>query len=258
MIIAILQARISSTRLPGKVLKPILGVPMLQRQIERLCHVRLFDNLVVATSADDSDTPVAELCGELNIDCFRGSLDDVLDRYYRAVQSQAADTVVRLTGDCPLADPDVISGCIEYFLRHDYDYVSNCMERTYPVGLDVEVFRFDCLRQAWEDARLPSEREHVTPFIKNHPERFSIGHFRNHTDLSHHRWTVDEAEDFEFVSAVYRALYPGNSRFSMNDILKLLDEHPELTEINYHIVHGEGYRKSLEEDSAYPAGQKSM
>jgi len=132
------------------------------------------------------------------------------------------------------------------------------MERTFPVGIDVEVFRFDCLRRAWEEARLPSEREHVTPFIKNHPERFSIGHFKNHTDLSHHRWTVDESEDFEFVDAVYRAIYPGNPLFSMNDVLKLLDEHPELTEINYHIVQGEGYARSLREDSAFLAGQKSM
>jgi spore coat polysaccharide biosynthesis protein SpsF len=240
------------------VLKPILGVPMLQRHLERLDHIRLLDNLIVATSTNKSDMPVAELCRELNIDCFRGSLDDVLDRFYKAVRSQAADTVVRLTGDCPLADPDVISECIEYFLQHDFDYVSNCMDRTYPIGLDVEVFKFDCLRQAWEEARLPSEREHVTPFIKNHPEHFSIGNFKNRIDLSHHRWTVDEAEDFEFVSAVYRALYPDNPRFSMNDILKLLDERPELTEINYHIVHGEGYLKSLREDSAYPAGQKSM
>jgi len=251
MIIAVLQARVSSTRLPGKVLRPILGVPMLERHLERLARVRMIDRLIVATSVEKSDKPIIQLCRELNVDCFRGSLNDVLDRYYRAAEPFAPDTVVRLTGDCPLADPKVIDDGIRYFLDHDFDYVSNCVDRTFPVGLDFEVLRFASLESAWREARLPSEREHVTPFIKNRPERFTIGHYKNEADLSYHRWTVDEPEDFEFVTSVYEALYPDNPLFSMGDILDLLALRPDLTEINYHIVHGEGYRKSLHDDAVW-------
>ncbi len=253
MILAILQARVSSTRLPGKILRPIMGVPMLERHLDRLRSVRNIDRLIVATSVEKSDLPVAALCRELGIDCFRGSLDNVLDRFYHATESYNPDVIVRLTGDCPLADPGVIDGGIDYFLKSDYDYVSNSLERTYPIGLDFEVFRFKCLREAWQEARLPSELEHVTPFIYNRPERYSIGHFRNDVNQSHHRWTVDEPEDFRFVTAVYDALYPLNSQFTMRDILDLLASRPELTEINYHIVHGAGYQKSLCEDAQYKA-----
>ena len=258
MIIAILQARVSSTRLPGKVLRPILGAPMLERQLERLARVQIFDRLIVATSIEKSDKPIVQLCRELDVDCFRGSLTDVLDRHYRAAEPFGPDTIVRLTGDCPLADPEVIDAGIGFFLEHDFDYVSNCMERTFPIGLDFEVFRFESLRTAWREAGLPSEREHVTPFIKNPPERFGIGHFKNGVDLSYHRWTVDEPEDFRFAAAVYENLYPANPRFSMQDILDLLVRRPELAEINYHIVHGEGYRKSLHDDAVWLAGRETV
>jgi len=257
MIIGILQARVSSSRLPGKVLRPILGVPMLEHHLERLRRVSRLDRLIVATSTEKSDKPIDQLCRELKVECFRGSLDDVLDRYYQSAKGYAPEVVVRLTGDCPLADPEVIDDGIRHYLEHDFDYVSNCMERTHPVGLDFEVFRFEALETAWREAQLPSEREHVTPFIKNHPERFNIGYYRNDVDLSHHRWTVDEPEDFEFVTAVYEALYPGHPRFCMDDVLDLLARRPELTEINYHIVHGEGYRKSLQADTVWLAGQET-
>ena len=256
MILAILQARVSSTRLPGKALRPILGVPMLERQVERLRRVRHFDRLIVATSVEKSDLPIAALCRELGLDCYRGSLDHVLDRFYHAAESYQPDLVVRLTGDCPLTDPAVIDRGIEYFLKQSYDYMSNGLERTFPIGLDFEIFRFDCLREAWQEASMPSELEHVTPFIYNRPERYRIGHFRHQIDLSHHRWTVDELEDFYFVSAVYEALYPGNPAFTMQDILDLLDRQPELTRLNYHIVHGAGYQKSLSEDARYRAAHE--
>jgi len=243
----------SSTRLPGKVLKSILGRPMLERHLERLSRLTTVDNLVVATSAEPEDTPIVELCDHLDMDSFRGSLDDVLDRYYRAARQCGADTVVRLTGDCPLADPAVIDEGIRYFLNSGYDYVSNCMKRTFPIGLDFEVFTVVSLQRAWREAILPSEREHVTPFIKNRPERFAIGHFTRDIDLSHHRWTVDEPEDFDFVTAVYEALYPKNPHFTVSDILKLLEDNPELSAINRHIVHGDGYRKSLRDDEKFRA-----
>jgi len=167
MILAILQARVSSTRLPGKVLKPILGMPMLLRQIERVKQAKLIEQLLVATSDDKSDDPIEQLCRENDIACFRGSLDDVLDRFYQAAKPYQPDHIVRLTGDCPLIDPQLIDEVVVFCLSGDYDYVSNAFEPTYPDGLDVEVFRFPCLQQAWEEAELPSEREHVTLFIKS-------------------------------------------------------------------------------------------
>ncbi len=255
MILAILQARVSSTRLPGKVLKPILGRPMLELHLERLSRLKKADRLVVAASSEPDDTPIAHLCHRLDVACARGSLNDVLDRFHTAARAYGADTIVRLTGDCPLADPAVIDDGIDYFCRNRYDYVSNCTVRTFPIGLDFEIFTIDSLREAWREAFLPSEREHVTPFMKNHRERFSVGHFTHETDLSHHRWTVDEPEDFAFVAAVYEALYPQNPRFAMSDILRLLRDHPELTKLNYHIVHGEGLEKSLDEDKRYLAGR---
>ena len=256
MTLAILQARVSSSRLPGKVLKPILGRPMLELQLERVMRAARIDRLVVATSVEASDDPIVESCRKTGVAVFRGNLTDVLDRYYHAAAPYRPDTIVRLTGDCPLADPAVIDYAIEYFLTHDLDYVGNCVERTYPIGLDVEVFRFVCLEKSWREARLPSEREHVTPFIKNHPEWFSLGHIKSPVDLSHHRWTVDEPQDFAFVTAVYEALYPHNPRFTTDDILAYLSVHPEIMMLNYHIVHGAGYEKSLREDMKYRHGTK--
>ncbi len=229
---------------------------MLEMHLERLARSAMIEKLIVATSDRPDDTPIAELCAKLDLACFRGSLSDVLDRYYRAARRFNPETVVRLTGDCPLADPAVIDAGINYFLKNNFDYVSNCVERSFPIGLDFEVFRFGCLETAWREAVLPSEREHVTPFIKNHPERFAVGHYTSPVDLSHHRWTVDEPDDFAFVTAVYEALYGDNSRFTTEDILTLLEEKPELMQLNYHIEHGEGYRKSLREDQAFFAAQK--
>src|SRR5262245_37090128 len=174
MILGILQARVSSRRLPGKVLKPILGRPMLERQSERLRRAHRLDKLVVATSTDASDDAIAALCESLPLDCFRGALDDVLDRFYQAAKRYSADTVVRLTGDCPLADPSVIDELILLHESGGYDYTSNTLTRSYPDGLDAEVAQMRCLEAAWHEAALPSEREHVTPFIYRDPERFRL------------------------------------------------------------------------------------
>jgi spore coat polysaccharide biosynthesis protein SpsF len=246
--VAILQARAGSSRLPGKVLKPLLGRPMLARQLERVRRAERLDALVVATSVDAADDAIAQLCAGEGVDCHRGSLDDVLDRFYGAAQAQGAEAVVRLTGDCPLADPQLIDALVEFFFAGDYDYASNAVPPTFPDGLDAEVFRFDCLRQAWQEAKLPSQREHVTPFIYNHPERFHIGSYRNPVDLSHLRWTVDEAEDFEMVSRVYAELYPANPRFGWQDVLQLLERRPELIS-NSRFLRNEGYAASLRKDS---------
>lgn len=251
MIAAILQARVSSTRLPGKALLPVLGVPMILRQIERIRRAQAIDRLLLATSTNTSDDPLEVLCREHGVTCFRGSLEDVLDRFYRAVVLLKPDHVVRLTGDCPLCDPVLIDQVIGFHLTGGFDYASNTVEPTYPDGLDVEVIRFDCLAGAWSEARLPSDREHVTPYIWRQPDRFHIGSFKGDDDLSRLRWTVDEAEDLDLVTRIYEALYPGNPQFGTADILDYLRDHPGLTEINRHYRRNEGLQKSLREDSLF-------
>jgi glutamate-1-semialdehyde 2,1-aminomutase len=247
-ILAILQARVLSSRLPEKVLKPVLGKPMLARQIERVIRSKRIDQLVVATSTDATDDAIEALCLRINIPCFRGSLNDVLDRYYRAAKIWQPHHVVRLTGDCPLADPEIIDAVIDRCLAGSYDYVSNALQPTFPDGLDAEVFLFSVLEQAWKEATLPSQREHVTPFIHQQPERFFIGHYRNTEDLSHLRWTVDEPEDFDLVTRIYEALYLVNPEFRMHDVMSLLQQRPELAAINQEIERNEGLGKSLNED----------
>ncbi len=248
----------SSNRLPGKVLKLVVNKPMLELQLERLARSRKLDRLVVATSLEQSDNPIEDLCDKYEIDCFRGSLDDVLDRFYQTARQYKPDVIVRLTGDCPLTDPDVIDMGIEFFQSHDYDYVSNSVERTFPIGLDMEVFSHSHLKAAWKKAILPSEREHVTAYFRNRPEKYKIGQFHNTEDLSHHRWTVDEPADYEFVKAVYEHLYPVNPTFSSRDILELLEKKPALMSLNYSIVHGEGYIKSLKDDEEYIKKEKQF
>ena len=248
MILAILQARVSSTRLPGKVMKTILGVPMLLRQIERVKRSQLINGLVIATSKDDSDNIIEKLCQENGIACYRGSLDDVLDRFYKASFAYHPDHVVRLTGDCPLIDPQVIDEVITYYLQGRYDYASNALNPTYPDGLDVEIFSFACLQLAWQEAKLPSQREHVTPFLHQQPERFKLGSYKNSKDLSDLRWTVDESADFALVSRIYELLYPQNPFFNTEDILRLLDENIDINSMNMGIKRNEGYQKSLRLD----------
>jgi spore coat polysaccharide biosynthesis protein SpsF len=252
MILSILQARVSSMRLPEKVLKPILGRPMLLLQIERIKRATLIDRFILATSTDQSDDPVEKLCRENKITCVRGSLNDVLDRFYQAALPLNPDHVVRLTGDCPLADPVVIDQTISSHLQGGFDYTSNVVKPTFPDGLDVEIFRFSCLQQAWKEAKSPSQREHVTPFIHQQPDRYKIGSVTNPFDLSQLRWTVDEPDDFALITMIYEALYPGNPLFSMKDVLTYLDEKPQLKVYNTHFKRNEGFQKSLAEDKTLP------
>lgn len=258
MIIAVLQARFSSSRLPGKVMKDLLGEPMLYRQIERVSRSKHIVRLIIATSNDPSDNSVEKMCRDKGVHSFRGDLDDVLDRFYRAAEPFAPDHVVRLTGDCPLIDPDVIDSIVELHLAESNDYTSNTMLPTFPDGLDAEIMTWSALTIAWKNASLLSEREHVTPFIHKHPERFRLGNFkRADGDLSHLRWTVDEPEDFLFVHRVYKALYPNNPAFTTDDVLNLLQEHPEFETINNTFERNEGYAKSMKTDEAFIASKNS-
>jgi spore coat polysaccharide biosynthesis protein SpsF len=231
--------------LPNKVLKPILGKAMLALQIERVRRAKLIDQLIVATSDDASDDALARLCDELNLPCFRGNLNDVLDRYYQASLAYAPDHIVRLTGDCPLADPEVIDLVIQSHLDSGADYSSNSVQASYPDGLDVEICKYAVLKRAWAEAKLLSQREHVTLFIHQQPDLFRLNHIRAQTDLSHLRWTVDNQEDFELVNTIYEKLYIKNPEFNTSDILNLLAEQPELAYMNQHIQRNEGLQKSI-------------
>lgn len=246
-VIGIIQARLDSTRLPKKVLSNIVGKPMIIHLLDRAKKSKLLDNIVIATTTNKSDDEIERIVKEYGFDIFRGSQDDVLDRYYNAAKLYNADIIVRITGDCPLLDPMVVDHAVKYFKDNDFDYISNVIEPTYPDGLDIEVFSFNALEKAWKNANLKSEREHVTPYIKN-PENFRVSNFKNNKDLSHMRWTVDEPRDLDFVREIYKRLYPKKKLFLMDDVLKLLEENPEIEKINSGIGRNEGYLKSLKED----------
>jgi spore coat polysaccharide biosynthesis protein SpsF len=216
----------SSSRLPGKVLKPILGKPLLSLLIERALKSKLINKIVVATSYHPSDNKIEEFCRNTDVPCFRGSLEDVLDRYYKtSLYFDKPDHIVRLTGDNPLIDPEIIDKVIKFHLDNNYDYVSNTAENNFPVGLDVSVFRFQALKLSWEKACQPSEREHVNPFILGHPEIFRIGLYREKVKYPCLRWTVDTEEDFKYVKNIFEALYPQNPNFGMNDVINFLEKH---------------------------------
>lgn len=246
-VLAVIQARFSSARLPGKVLAPILGKPMLQCMIERVQRSGVVDEVVVATSVESSDDELEKLCLDIGVQCHRGSLDDVLTRFVSAVSSVGADHVVRLTGDCPLMDAEVIDKTVQTYLDGDYDYVSNVSPPTFPDGLDVEVFSVEALETAGKLADKGSEREHVTPYIRNHPDLFRLGSFTGEQDLSSKRWTVDEPADLEFVRSVFLHL-SDKSVFGYRDVVELLESRPELEMINAGFVRNEGMEKSLKQD----------
>ncbi|MBS0296619.1 MAG: glycosyltransferase family protein [Proteobacteria bacterium] len=222
MILGMLQARMSSTRLPGKVMRDLLGRPMIDRQIERLRRAESLDRLVVATSDDASDDPLAEHLEREGVDVFRGPLTDVLARFSGALERFGpAEHVVRLTADCPLADWRVLDQVVRLHLAEGNDYTSNDLVRTFPHGLDVEIVRAEALQTAASEAVDPAEREHVTPFVYNRPDRFKLGCLTQAVDRSAERWTVDTPNDFAFVQRVYERLYPANPAFTSEDVLAL-------------------------------------
>ncbi len=248
MIVAIIQARMSSSRLPGKVLKKVLGRPLLSLQLERIKRAKKIDEIILATSTDPSDQPLEDLGKQEGVKVFRGSLADVLDRFYQASQTVKADHVVRLTGDCPLADPSLIDAVIQFHVDGKFEYTSNVLKPTYPDGLDIEVMKMSVLKEAWQNAKLPSEREHVTPYCYKGEGRYRLGSYQGEKDFSSHRWTVDQEEDFKLVSQIFTDLYPISSTFNFKDVLAYLELKPELSSMNSKIVRNEGYQKSLQMD----------
>lgn len=235
-VVIIVQARMGSTRLPGKVLKPILAKPMLELQLERLQRCKQVDQIVLAIPDSAKEQALLEFAQKLpNIRLFQGSEEDVLTRYYGAAKAAHADIVVRITSDCPLIEPALIDRCIESFLAGSFDYVSNIHRRTYPRGLDTEVFSFAVLELAYREACAQPDREHVTPFIWRQPECFSMFDVVAEQDYSHLRWTVDSPEDFELVCWIYEQLYPEQADFSYKDALELVLRYPKWQSHNLHI-----------------------
>jgi spore coat polysaccharide biosynthesis protein SpsF len=248
-ILGILQARLSSSRLPGKVMKPLGGAPMIERQVERLRRARTIEKLVLATSTDRSDDVLAQWAIDAGLAVHRGALDDVLDRFVTAARPYQPAHVLRLTGDCPLADPALIDRVVSAHLDTDADYTSNTLLPTYPDGLDVEVMTMGALEAAAGEATAPYQREHVTQFIVRQPERFRLHNVRCERDLSALRWTVDEAADFELIEAVYGALYPSNPAFTTADVLDFLQHNPQWVGHNSHHARNEGLARSLARDA---------
>lgn len=235
--IVILQARMGSTRLPEKIFKDVLEKPLLAYELERLRRVKNADAVVIATTTNPIDQPIVDFCRLEQVPLFRGSEENVLDRYYQAAKFFSADVIVRICGDCPLIDPQVVEDVISFYKRNypKFQYVSNTLERTFPRGMDVEVFSFEALENAANLAERAEEREHVTPYIYRHPELFSLGNFAHLANESHHRWTVDTDEDFQLISKIITALYPQKTDFTLNDILDLFKIHPDWLAINAHI-----------------------
>ncbi len=251
-IVIVVQARMSSSRLPGKAMMPVLGQSLLARMIERLRMSYYQATIVIATSTDTSDDLIEQEAAAIEVPCYRGSMDNLLDRHYQAALLHRADVVLKIPSDCPLIDPRIIDQVLDFFFDHRgaYDYVSNLHPATLPDGNDVEVMTMDCLERTWKEASRPLELEHTTPYIWENPEQFRIANVPWGTGLNFsmsHRFTIDYPEDYEFICSVYQKLYPRRKNFSCNDILQLLENDPRIYEINARYAGVNWYRNHLQE-----------
>jgi len=251
-VVIVVQARMASSRLPGKVMMPILGKSLLARMMARLMMIRHRTTIVIATTTDITDDVIAQEAAFLKIPYYRGSMDNLLDRHYQAANLFDADIVLKIPSDCPLIDPEIIDRVLAYFFKHrdKYDFVSNLHPATYPDGNDVEIMTMDCLHKAWQEASRPLELEHTTPFIWERPQLFRVGNVEWETGLDYsmsHRFTIDYAEDYEFVKRVFEELYRAKNDFTCADILSLLDQKPEIYQINAAYAGVNWYRHHLDE-----------
>lgn len=245
-VIAIIQARMGSERLPGKVLKEVEKKPLLWHVFNRTKASKYIENVIIATSLNTKDDAIEKFAVENNIIVFRGSENDCLDRYYQAAKKDKAKLIVRITADCPLICPEIIDKVIAEYLNGKYDYVSNTLLYTYPDGCDVEVFSFEALEKAWKECKDPVDREHVTPYIRN-SGKFKIKNVENEYPVNpkEYKWSVDRIEDLKFVREVYKYLYKDGKIFTYKEIMNLLKQHPELKQINSKAVMNEGYYRSF-------------
>lgn len=251
-IITIIQARISSTRLPGKVLLPVMGRPILSLMLERVRKAKLIGQIVIATSESKEDDAIEQFCMKENVACFRGSLNDLLDRHYKCGLKFKADAVSKIPSDCPLIDPNIIDRVYSEFINNypNYDYVSNLRPASYPDGNDVEIMKFSALEKAWHESQRGFEREHTTPYIWENPEIFSLGNVKWESGLDYsmtHRWTLDYKEDYELIKSIFENLYPVNPNFGLYDILKFLEQRKDIFSINSHLAGVNWYRNHLHE-----------
>ena len=242
-VVAIIQARMSSRRLRGKVLMQLAGIPVLEHVVQRVSYCKTINQVVVATSSDISDNDIEAWCVDNKVDYFRGSLDDVLDRFYQAAKHYQAEAIVRITADCPVIDPAIVDEVVEGYQVGGFEFYGLAGE--FPDGLDCTVFSFSAIERAWNEAALPSEREHVGPYIEKKPEIFKSGVLVKFKGMSHHRWTLDEPDDFKLLSFIFNELYDKDSIFYTHQIIKLLEINPEISNINSNIIRNEGYQKSL-------------
>jgi len=251
-IVTVIQARMSSTRLPNKVMMPLAGKPLLLRMYERVVTSKLAGTIVIATTKEESDEPIIRLCEENKIEYFRGDTNDVLDRHYQCVLKYDPDAVVKIPSDCPLIDSDIIDKVLKYYIgnRHRFDFVSNLHPPTYPDGNDVEVMSFEALKDAWQNAKMKLEREHTTPYFWENPGKFRIGNVKweSGKDFSmSYRFTIDYNEDYLFIKAIYDELYNQDPSFTLDDILNLLERKPEIKKINDKYCGVNWYRNHLDE-----------
>ena len=237
-IVAIIQARMTSTRLPGKVLLDIAGFPMLYHVIKRVSSAKMIDQIVVATTDDPADDPIEEFCNSNNVLCFRGHTFDVLDRYYQTASKFQADIIVRITADCPMLDPTLIDSLIQSFLEAGVDFAANRLpppwKRTYPIGLDIEIVRFDAMKKAWQKAESEFEREHVMPYLYDEPGRFKIMLAHHEPDYGEKRWTVDTLLDLALVNKIFEHFAP-RIDFSWMEVIDLIKRNPDLENINIRV-----------------------
>lgn len=250
-IVAVIQARMGSTRLPGKVLLPLEDRSVLEWVITRVSASSLVDDVVVATTISPDDLEIVKLCATIGVRVYCGSEDNVLDRYYQAGRLLTADHVLRITADCPLIDPKVIDDVVSTHLESDADFTCNTITVSYPDGLDTEIFKFKALKDSWEGATLKTEFEHVTPFVKSRPEMYRLINISYKEDLSNKRWTLDNAEDYEFLKIVFNNVYYGNPLFNMQDILTFLDKNPDLEKLNNHILRNEAYINQVKQEESF-------
>jgi spore coat polysaccharide biosynthesis protein SpsF len=244
-VLAIIQARKGSTRLKSKVLLDLQGKTVLEHVIDRVRRSRMVDEFLVATTVNREDLEIVKLCASLGVAVYCGCEEDPLERYWQATRLFGGDHVIRIKADCPLLDPAVLEGAICFHLSTGSDYSTNTIERTFPVGQDVEIMTNQALKQAWLNAELFSEREHVTLYIPKHPEKLKTGHYKQDIDISGKRWTLDTPEDYQVLSAIFRSLYPTNPHFGMQEVLNFFSSHPELEQVNAHIRADAGVVKSM-------------
>ncbi len=246
MISIIIQARMGSTRFPGKIMEIIRGKTMLEMVVLRAKRSKKADNVIVATSRNKENTVLSKKAEELGVPCFHGDEDDVLDRYFQCAKRYGSDVIVRITGDCPVIDPAIIDDTISFFEKKGVNYVSNVHPPTFPDGMDVEVFDFASLEKAWKEASLPSEREHVTPYIWKNDKKFTTANLTNKEDLSRYRFTVDEKEDMTFLSEVLKRI--DGEDYSMEDLIRVIRNNPKLLKINGMYRRNEGFERSIKAD----------